>query len=563
MKNFTTFLLGLFITHCSIAQISPNQFYTPVNTGSNMTLGINTDDLDDFIGSSIAAFNAGGTCIGLEIIQNQFFSMAIWGDDTGTPEIDGLQDGESATFAVLTTDGRVITIAEIANFNGYVTNSLVVTNSISLSGCTNDGFLEFHTQGYSADVDNGSCSTTIYNLDLTPELFFPISQTDNSMNIGMNVPSINLFEGGILGTFFDFNQDGTSECISTTEIQGTDNGSNGFFTIAIWGDDAITDPIDGLLEGQVPTFAILTNQNYVIAFEAVPDFEGYIANSFLTFTEINFDLTIYGCMDQAFCNYNPDAEEDDGSCEGTPGCTDDHYVEFSADAACQLEGSCETTWQEAYDQLENELDAVNLECAANAQAAAEAAAEQLYNIELDYQNQIAAINDNFASTESNYLAQIANLEDSIANYTSPISIDILTGWNLIGYTLDESQDAVATFAEIVDYIEIVKNNAADVYWPEFSFNGIGDLIPGQGYQIKVTQAIEGFMYPDTNGQRIELSPTIPQWVIDMPTELHPNDIRSLVRTLNLLGQEVELNDSHKGSTIIYLYSDGTVEKKIY
>ena len=563
MKNFTTFLLGLFITHCSIAQISPNQFFTPVNTGSNMTLGVNTDDLDDFIGSSLAAFNAEGTCIGLEIIQNQFFSMAIWGDDTGTPEIDGLLDGESATFAVLTTDGRVISIAELANFNGYVTNSLVVTNMITLSGCTNDQFLEYHTQGFTADVDNGTCSTTIFSLDLTPELFNPISQTDNSMNIGMNVPSINLFEGGILGTFFDFDQDGTPECISTTEIQGIDNGSSGFFTIAIWGDDAITNPIDGLLEGQVPTFAILTNRNYVIAFEPVSDFEGYFANSFLTFTEIIFDLTIYGCMDQAFCNFNPDAEEDDGSCEGTPGCTNVHYVEFSADAGCQLEGSCLTTWQEAYNQLENELDAVNLECAANAQAAADAAAEQLYNTEIDYQNQIAAINDNFASTEANYLVQIANLEDSIANYSSPISIDILSGWNLIGYTLDEPQDAVATFAEIVDYIEIVKNNAADVYWPEFSFNGIGDLIPGQGYQIKVTQDIEDFMYPDTNGQRIELSPSIPQWVIDMPTEPHPNDIRTLIKTLNLLGQEVELNNSHKGSTIIYLYSDGTVEKKIY
>ena len=134
--------------------------------------------------------------------------------------------------------------------------------------------------------------------------------------------------------------------------------------------------------------------------------------SFLTFTEINFDLTIYGCMDQTFCNFNPDAEEDDGSCEGTPGCTDDHYVEFSADAAVQLEGSCEITWQEAYNQLENELDAVNLECATNAQAAADAAAEQLYNTEIDYQNQIAAINDNFASIEANYLAQIVNLEDS-------------------------------------------------------------------------------------------------------------------------------------------------------
>ena len=325
------------------------------------------------------------------------------------------------------------------------------------------------------------------------------------------------------------------------------------------GDDAITDLVDGLLEGQVPTFAILTNQNYVIAFEAVPDFEGFISNSFLTFTEINFDLTIYGCIDEAFCNFNPEAEEDDGSCEGIPGCIDDHYVQYSADASCQLQGSCETTWQEAYHQLGNELDAINTQCASDA----EAAAELLYNTEIDYQNQITAINDNFASTEANYLAQIANLEDSIANYSSPISIDILTGWNLIGYTLDQSQDAAATFSGIVDYIEIVKNNAAEVYWPEFSFNGIGDLIPGQGYQIKVSQAIDGFMYPDTNGQRIELSPTIPQWVIDMPTELHPNDIRTLVRTINLFGQEVKLNDSFKGNTIIYLYSDGTVEKKIY
>ena len=166
MKNLTPFLFALFLTYSAMAQISPDQFYTPVNTGSNMTLGVNTDDLDDFIGGSLAAFNAEGTCIGLEIIQNQFFSMAIWGDDTGTPELDGLQDGESASFAVLTSDGRIVPIAELANFNGYVTNALIVTNAITLSGCTNDEFLEFHTQGYTADVDNGSCSTTIYSLIL-------------------------------------------------------------------------------------------------------------------------------------------------------------------------------------------------------------------------------------------------------------------------------------------------------------------------------------------------------------------------------------------------------------
>ena len=47
------------------------------------------------------------------------------------------------------------------------------------------------------------------------------------------------------------------------------------------------------------------------------------------------------------------------------------------------------------------------------------------------------------------MTQIANLEDSIANFSSPIAIDILVGWNLIGFTIDEAQDAVASFQEIV------------------------------------------------------------------------------------------------------------------
>ena len=58
--------------------------------------------MDNFSQILVRAFNDEGTCIGLEIIQDQFFSMAIWGDDTGTPELDGLQDGEGASFAVLT-----------------------------------------------------------------------------------------------------------------------------------------------------------------------------------------------------------------------------------------------------------------------------------------------------------------------------------------------------------------------------------------------------------------------------------------------------------------------------
>ena len=520
------FLASCIVAALSAEGIQENQFYAPVNTGSNMTLGFNSDDLDDFIGDLIGAFNSEGTCIGLESIKDEFFTMALWGNDQGTQALDGLTDGESPTFAILKNNGTVVSVASVNNYSGYETNALVVATSIALSGCTSASYLEYHTQGYVADVDDGSCTTKTYTLDVTPELFQPITFTDNNMIIGLNDQTINLFEGGSIGAFMDLDGDGTLDCISSAEIPGTDNGSDGFFTISLWGDDQLTDEADGLVDGQTPIFAILTQTNHVLAFESATEFQGYAVNAFITFNEIIFDLTIYGCMDSNYCNYNPDAEEDDASCEGIPGCIDDHFVEYNENASCTLEGACTTLWKDAYQQANNELSSLS--------------SENLLN-----------------------LSKISQLEDSIANFSSPISIDIVEGWNIIGFTLDQAQDAVATFEGIVDRIEIVKNNDAKVYWPEFGFNGIGNLIPGQGYQIKVSESIGGFMYPKiAEGQRIALHPSVPQWVIDMPVEMHPNDIKSLVKVVNLLGQEVDVNETPKGSTLIYLYNDGTVKKEL-
>ena len=555
MKHYFKILCACLFTGSTFAQnIDVNQFTTPTNTGANMTLGINTDDLDDFIGATIGAFNSEGNCVGSEIIQDEFFSMAIWGNDTGTPELDGLLDNDVPVFAILTENGLVVSIAEIANYSGYVTNALVVSTEFSLAGCTSSEYLEFHTQGYTADVDNGSCESPTYSLDITSSMFTTVNNTGSNMNIGMNTPIINLFEGGFIGAF-----NSAGICVGLETIQ------DGFFTMALWGDDTSTDEIDGLLENEMPTFAILTTSDYVLAFESVPEFGGYLTNSFPTFTEINFDLTIYGCMDASYCNFNPDAEEDDGSCDGLPGCIDDHFVEFDSNTSCQLEGACIQTWEALSNELSENLNSseqemYNLTDVYMALDSTFIALNNLYEILTD---NYTSLSNNYDAMESEYLSEINNLQDSIANYSSPIAIDIVEGWNIIGFTLDEPQDAVATFDGIVEYILIVKNNNADVYWPEFGFNGIGDLIPGQGYQIKVTQAIDGFMYPDTNGQRIELSPTVPQWAIDMPAESHPNDTRTIVKIINLLGQEINLVDAPKGSTLIHLYSDGTVEKKIH
>ena len=242
--------------------------------------------------------------------------------------------------------------------------------------------------------------------------------------------------------------------------------------------------------------------------------------------------TVIGCTNVSDCNYNALATIDDGSCIGEPGCLDLFYVEYSPLAGCSLESACQTSWIQLYDSLQVESNIVLQEL----------------------------INTNLTLDSLNYLN--GSLSEELESWSSPIVIDLILGWNMIGYTYKEPQDVVATLQVIEDVILIVKNNAAEVYWPEYGFNGIGNLIPGQGYQIKVSEGYSGFTYPNVNGERIELTPTVPQWAIDMEVEMHPNDIRTLVKVVNMLGQEINPENQPSGTVLLYLYNDASVEKKI-
>jgi len=77
-----------------------------------------------------------------------------------------------------------------------------------------------------------------------------------------------------------------------------------------------------------------------------------------------------------------------------------------------------------------------------------------------------------------------------------VSIDLSAGWNMIGYGCPNPIDLVEGLSNHTESILIVKDNNGEAYLPEWNFNGIGDLIPGFGYQIKVTEAIEGFSLCD-------------------------------------------------------------------
>ena len=95
---------------------------------------------------------------------------------------------------------------------------------------------------------------------------------------------------------------------------------------------------------------------------------------------------------------------------------------------------------------------------------------------------------------SNELSIIDQLNQSFDAWNT--SIDLSSGWNMFGYGCPSSIDVADGLSNYTESIIITKDNNGNVYMPEFGFNGIGDFTPGFGYQIKLTEAIEGFSLCD-------------------------------------------------------------------
>ena len=172
---------------------------------------------------------------------------------------------------------------------------------------------------------------------------------------------------------------------------------------------------------------------------------------------------------------------------------------------------------------------------------------------------------------------LAVTNDTLDYHRAPIVIDLHSQWNTIAYYLQHESPVVAQFEKqfpsasgensVAANINIIKNNEGLFYWPEFSYDGIGMLQSGQGYQVRVKDTSDGkfdFIFDHSiNADAYRtIVPTVPAWAIDMEVQNHPNDIRTLVRVVNMLGQEVNPADQFNGEVLLYMYNDGTVEKKM-
>jgi len=418
---------------------------------------------------------------------------------------------------------------------------------------------------------------------------FQLSNTGSNMIVAVLTPASAVLAeevgvGGLLGAFIDVN--GEPFCVGYSEIL------DGFFTVGLWGDDSNSAEVDGLSPGQHPYWVAQNAQgesSRIGVVEYSTPFNGWALNGIIQVD--NFVFVVLGCTDSAYLEYwNYDAESmmisameypaeiDDGSCATlvVEGCVDDYYLEYhQQDFSANVDdGSCATTLVEAYVAMEEYLIQTIATSIATIDSLELTNALQAELLIAQYENQLAQLiessNTTIDSLELANAQQISSLTDvyeaevsqtqEYAYAEDPILIDLAEGWNMIGYYLRYPTDAAIEFQDIADIMHLVKDNNANVYWPEFYFNGIGNLTPGQGYQLRMMEEVEDFYFVYTD-QRLELSPSVPQWAIDMEIPTHPNDVRSLVRIVNMLGQEVNVETCTKGEVLLYLYNDATVEKK--
>ncbi|MDG2165288.1 MAG: hypothetical protein P8K69_06045, partial [Flavobacteriales bacterium] len=327
------------------------------NTGLNMTVFLTSGALSDLPLTSpnpyVVALTSSGLIIGSaslaqdDLINGQQ-SIAVWGDDTQTPEVDGAGAGEELYFQLV--DGNSLFDLDISfagpntfTGNGTLPAIGVTTNFVcsqdelgDIFGCMDMTALNYNPN---ATVDNESCDyESLYEC---PILDFSYVNTGLNMTLLFDstfVESHNIQIGQMIGVFANTENDQTPICYGSSEWTGTQ------FSIAVWGDDVTTPEIDGFQTGDTINIGYQLSAGTVLGLESNnivfnPNAIDIISSG--SFTEVCSPFSILGCTDISAINYNPDANFDDGSCDfAIFGCTDISAINYNTDANFD-DGSCD------------------------------------------------------------------------------------------------------------------------------------------------------------------------------------------------------------------------------
>ena len=250
------------------------------------------------------------------------------------------------------------------------------------------------------------------------------------------------------------------------------NSSIGF---PIWGAGDVFD--EGFAEGEEITWfvAFPSGEQYelIVSYGDSNGHNQYFTNSFRWINSI--DIILIG---DDICELNP------GICNESTiyGCTNPAYFEYNLEAT-QNNGSCLNTWQDLYNSM--------------------------HQVNVDLQQEIESLE--LITSQANYLYQTQVVENVIlqntinqleeSTYTeNQIYVSLSDGWNIIGFTQVEPMEVSVSIAAISEDVELIKDNDGNAYWPAYGFNGIGNFIPGMGYQMKLNTDVDNFYFPNVFGQ---------------------------------------------------------------
>ena len=504
--------------------------------------------------------------------------MPVFGSDNN--QDNGFQEFETLVWLVERADGVVynanLTYAT-AGFDGtYQDGEFVIISSVSIGAPLYDGCMDASVPNFDplATSDDGSCAEaySIGCMDADKVNFAGAGANpthDNAENFGdafgQNL-GINLLTGetSLSGAAANVSYDSMCQ----DQVEGcTDPMASNYDPIATQNDATICDwSLNGMELYDVDENGNIQATDYNFG-EVAPDNQndGILGSDFdnanILFQAGALDVDAHVIENLALVMEWVDADEIADAQELADTITDmqDRY------------DANDLWWNTRYDDT---LAAVAVWFAADEAADAQELADTITDMQARYDANDLWWNTLYDATVVTYDSMLSVTNDTLDYHRAPIEIDLHTQWNTVAYYLHHESPVVAQFENqfgsetaIANNINIVKNNEGLFYWPEFNFDGIQMLQPGQGYQVRVKDSSTGksdfiFEHAINADAYRTLTPTVPAWAIDMPVDVHPNDVRSLVRVVNMLGQEVKAAEQFRGEVLLYMYNDGTVEKKI-